>query len=264
MDQPTTMELQAPGATGTALATAEPVSGSLLNFVAQAVRDPNIDVAKLEALLRMQREIVADDAKGQFNRDFIALQESLPRVKKDGTLSYPVNKNQPDGPQKKIASYAKWETIDAAIRPILREHGFALAFTTQQRTGDGGGLTVVAILRHRAGHSTETPFPVPLDTSGGKNNLQGYGSAESYGQRYATKAALNLIFEGEDDDGKLGGMRFITVEQTAELERLIADTGTKIDKYLEVLGVGHLGSIEAGAFAVARNMLLAKRPKAGS
>jgi hypothetical protein len=237
------------------------VPGSLVNFIAQAVRDPTIDVAKLRALLDVQRELIGDDARDQFNRDFIALQQSLPRIKKDGTLSYPVDKNKPDGPQRKISSYSKWETIDAAIRPILHQHGFALSFSTQPRQGDGGGLTVIAILRHRAGHSTETPFPVPLDTSGGKNNLQGYGSAESYGQRYSAKAALNLIFEGEDDDGKMAGMKFITAEQAAELQKLIEDTNTDDARFCQMFGVAHLGTLEAGAYAGARNMLILKKQK---
>ena len=57
---------------------------SLLTFVAQAVRDPAIDVAKLEALLRMQREIVAEDARVQFNRSFAALSAEIRQVERLG------------------------------------------------------------------------------------------------------------------------------------------------------------------------------------
>jgi len=232
-------------------------AGSLLNFVAMAVKDPTIDVTKLEALLRMQREIVADDAKVQFNQAFIRLQTKLPRIKKNGVLEYPVNKNNPEGPKRKIANFAKWEDIDAAIRPQLDDEGFALSFNTEARTA-GGGLVVTAILRHRAGYSQGTSIPVPLDASGGKNDLQGYGSSLSYGKRYAATAALNIITEGEDDDGKRGGMRFITAEQVAELDSLITETRSDKERFVQMFGVALLENIEAGAWAAARNLLLGK------
>lgn len=227
---------------------------SLLNFVAQAVKDPAIDVTKLEALLRMQREIVADDSKAQFNRDFMALSAVLPRIKKNGTLEYPDKKTGKIIP---VSKYAKWEDIDKGIRPLLESHGFALSFSTEPR--QGGGLIVRAILRHRAGHSTETPIPIPLDTSGGKNDIQGYGSALSYGKRYAATAALNIIAEGEDDDGVRAGMKFITADQVAEIEKLFTDTRTDGDRFLhQFFDVVNLPNLPADNYAPARNMLLAK------
>ena len=234
-------------------------SRSMLNFIAMAVERPDIDVEKLRALLDMQRGLLDDDARAQFNHDFIAMQSALPRIKKNGTLEYPVNKNDPDGPKRKISNYAKWEDIDAGIRPILSEHGFALSFSTAPRQGDGGGLIVTAILRHRAGHSTETPIPVPLDTSGGKNNLQGYGSSLSYGKKYASFAALNIITEGEDDDGVRGGMEFITAEQVKELNDLIQATGTDFNNFCDTMGVRGLTEIQVPALVVALNLLAAKK-----
>jgi hypothetical protein len=44
---------------------------------------------------------------------------------------------------------------------------------------------------------------LPLDTSGGKNNTQGAGSAASYGKRHTTTAMLGLRLEDTDDDGWL-------------------------------------------------------------
>ncbi len=201
----------------------------------------------------------ADDAKSQFNTAMIRLQSRLPKIKKNGVLEYPVDKNKPDGPKRKIANFAKWEDIDDAIRPLLDEEGFSLAFNTAPRQGDGGGLIVTAILRHRAGHSTETSIPIPLDTSGGKNNIQGYGSALSYGKRYAATAALNIVTEGEDDDGVIGGMQFITAEQADELDRLIDETKANRGKFLQYFGVAHISNLPAASLAPARNLLLAKK-----
>lgn len=240
------------------LATPAEAPGSLLNFIAQAVERPEIDADKLDKLLRMQREIVADDAKAQFNRDFIALQDELPRIKKDGELVYPDKK----GGEKLVSKYARWESIDREIRPILKAHGFALSFTTAPRQGDGGGLIVTAILRHRAGHSTETPIPIPLDTSGGKNNIQGYGSALSYGKRYAATAALNIITEGEDDDGKLAGTKFVTIEQAVEIDTLLRETKSDAARFCQLFEVADVRNLTADQYPAARNMLLSKKGRA--
>jgi hypothetical protein len=232
--------------------------GALLSNLWQMGRDPSIRPEVIAALVGMQERLEDRQAEREFNAAFVRLQPRLPRIKKDGTLEYPINKNDPDGPKRQISKYAKWETIDEIIRPLLTEEGFALAFTTAPRQQEGGGLVVIAILRHDGGHKTETPMPVPLDTSGGKNNLQGYGSSLSYGKRYAATAALNLVTEGEDDDGKRGGMRFISDDQASELRDLLRQAGRQEGPFLDRLFSGAVRSIEEiepGAYVVVRNTL---------
>lgn len=242
-----------------ALATqpAETPAASMLNFVAMALRDPSIEVSKLEALLRMQRDIVAEDAKSLFNQAFGRLQPRLPRIKKNGEVEY---KNK-QGQLEKAFKFARFEDIMTSIAPLLEEEGFSIGFNTAPRPGDGGGLIVTCILRHRAGHSTDTSIPVPLDSSGGKNSLQGYGSSLSYGKRYAMTAALNLVTEGEDDDGGRGGARFITPEQAEELRAMCKDVGRVEGTFLQRLFAGNVRSfdeIEQGSgYLAARSTLQA-------
>lgn len=250
-----------PAAEGTEVAIAQEPVGSLLNFVALAVKDPTIDVAKLDALLKMQREIVADDAKAQFNTAFIKLQGRLPRIKKNGSLEYPKDPKNPEGPKRKISSFMRWEDIDAAIRPILEEEGFALTFNTVPRPGEGGGLIVTATVRHRAGHSQDTSLPIPLDTSGGKNNIQGYGSALKYGQRYTACAALNIVAEGEDDDGASVGNEPLDAESVKRLNDLISETKSDFNAFLKFMGVAGLPEILVRDYPTAVNALLAKKAK---
>jgi hypothetical protein len=202
-------------------AIASPLDGALVRFM----DDPNVDVDKFERFLRMyqdsivfRRQIEKEDRERDavlaYKRDFVAMQGVLPRVKRDGTLEYPVDKNKPHGEKYKVANYAKWETIMAALQPVLNEYHFALSFQIGKREGDGGGLNVRAVLTHALGHETVgDPMPVPLDTSGGKNNAQAYASSLSYGKKYAAFAALNIVTEGEDDDGKTGGAMPLTEEE---------------------------------------------------
>lgn len=242
-------------------------AASMLNFVAMALRDPSIEVSKLEALLRMQRDIVADDAKSLFNQAFGRLQPRLPRIKKNGSVEY---KNK-QGQLEKAFKFAKFEDIMTVIAPLLEEEGFSVGFNTVPRPSDGGGLIVTCILRHRAGHSTETSIPVPLDSSGGKNSLQGYGSTLSYGKRYTLTASLNLVTEGEDDDGQRGGTKFITEAQADELRSLCEQTGRIEGQFLDQLFAGKVRSfdeLEAGSgFLAAKSTMeaiLRQRAKRGA
>ena len=241
--------------------------GALLSAIIQMSRDPSVDVAKLEALLGMQERMERRQAEALFNQAFIRLQRRLPRIKKNGTLEYPINKNDQDGPKRKISNFTRYEDIDEAIRPLLDEEGFAVSFNTAPRSGDGGGLLVTCIIRHEGGHLTETVIPVPLDTSGGKNNLQGYGSTMKYGQRYALTAALNIISEGVDDDGVRGGMRFITDAQVGQIEALIRQSGSDRTAFLRWAGVDDLTEVQAKDYTALVNALnakLAKAPKPAS
>lgn len=232
--------------------------GALLANLMQLARDPNIRPEVVAAFIGMQERLEDRQAEREFNTAFVRLQPRLPRIKKDGSLLYPKNKNDPDGPKREISKYAKWETIDEAIRPLLTEEGFALSFTTAPRQQDGGGLIVTAILRHAGGHKQETPIPVPLDSSGGKNSLQGYGSSLSYGKRYAATAALNLITEGEDDSGVRGGMRFVTDAQAEELRALTKEAGRQEGPLLDRLFSGQVRAfdeVEVAAFVIVKNTL---------
>jgi hypothetical protein len=227
---------------------------SLMNFVALAVRDPSVNVEKLEALLRIQRDISADEARAQFNRAMMEMQPELPRIKKSKEVEY----------KGKVAfKYATWESVDAGIRPILNRFGFCLSFNTTQRQGEGGGPVVTGELLHVGGHSKSASMALPLDSSGGKSNLQGYASSTSFGQRYVTKMLLNLVFEGDDDDGVQGGMTYITVEQQQQLTKLLASTRSELGGFLDYMEVDAIESIQAKNFSGALNALQAKARKMG-
>ena len=134
---------------------------SLLNFVAQAVRDPAIDVAKLEALLRMQREIIAEDARVQFNRSFAALSAEIRQIERRGVA---------DMGTRGAYKFAKREDLDSMLRPLMREHGFAVSF--RPMPGPSGNLTIEGELLHVAGHSKTAELTLPPDIGPGRNSLQ--------------------------------------------------------------------------------------------
>ena len=102
-----------------------------------------------------------------------------------------------------------------------------------------------------------------LDAGPGRNNLQAMGSSLSYGKRYCTEMLLNIVREGEDDDGRLGGTKFVSVEEAADLDTMIREQHLDPEKFLhQFFGVLDVRSLEAANYAPAKNMLLARKAKA--
>jgi hypothetical protein len=229
-------------------------AGALISMIERAARDPSVDIDKMERLMKMHEAALARTAKASYAAALSQMQPKLPIISERGKI-------QIGGSAHKAQSYALWEDINEAIKPVLAEFGFALSF----RTGhEEGKIKVTGILSHRDGHSEETTLVLPLDTSGSKNNVQAVGSSTSYGKRYTAGALLNLTSRGEDDDGKAGGGKFITEDQVGELLALIDDIGgprkdalkTGFLKYMKVQAIA---DIPEGKFRDAVAALEAKR-----
>ena len=199
------------------LLPAEPVSetAAILSMISRAAADPNVDIDKMERLMRMRNDAQALQTRAEFSDALADLQSELPSIKERGDAA---------GRYK----FALWEDINEAIKPILKKHGFALSF----RTDTANGVTVTGVLSHRNGHREETSITLPADPSGNKNAVQAVASSVSYGKRYSAGALLNLTSYGEDDDGFSAAVSYdITTWADAikdatdktELDRIAAD-----------------------------------------
>lgn len=168
--------------------------GDLLDRLEYLALRPEIDVGKLQALLDVQERVLGQRKEIAFTEAFSALAAELPRVRKSGHANVVTKSGA-----KMAYSYAKWDDMDAALRPLLIKHGFSLAFATA--CGPRPGTVVVrGVLTHREGASRTGEMELPFDASGGKNPVQGVGSALSYGRRYVAVMLLNIVVEEDDDD----------------------------------------------------------------
>lgn len=178
----------------TALEVKAPMAPANLNneqqFMYMLATDPNVDMQKMKEAVDMMERAQAREAKKAFTEAFAAMQGELPEIKKLG-----VNKGL-------SSSYAKFEHIQRAIRPVLQKHGFALNFFNEP--SEGVSVAVKTRLSHIAGHYEETVYTIanPGDLKNkGVNSVQAGGSANSYAKRYGMCALLNIVTADEDDDG---------------------------------------------------------------
>jgi len=220
---------------------------SLLNFVAVAVRDPSIDVTKLQALLHMQRQIVADEGRVQFYRSLGAFAAEVPQIPKAGkTDKY---------------KFAKRDDMDDIIRPLLTKHGLVLSFRPVSSTLEA--ITVEGELVHvQSGHGKTAEFTLPPDFGPGRNNLQAFGSSTSYAERYLTEMLCGLVRKDEDNDGNRPrpGDGRLTEAQADELHDLMDRGRIREGAVLEKMapGLRSISQLPSKEFPRVRNALLSR------
>jgi ERF superfamily len=219
-------------------------------------RDPTIEPSRIAQLMELQERAEKREAERQFIAALNRLQPQLPRVQKKGRIAFE-SKRTGDSQN---TPYALFEDIDAAVRPLLHAEGFSISFGTSPL--EKGGILITATLSHAAGHSRTESMPLPFDTSGSKNNIQAVGSTLSYGKRYLVCAMLNIITEGEDDDG--AGIGFIDERQTNTIIDMFGAcemTPESQSKFLALMKAEAVSEIHKRDYPKAMTLLRAKLRK---
>jgi hypothetical protein len=212
---------------------ANPVA-SLAEGLLRIAADPSVDPARIRELYAIHREMQADQAKAAFAASLRAMQAEMPRVKKNGVISL--------GAGKGAIPFARWEDIDAIVRPIMRSHGFSVTFS--ETAVSETGIRWTATWYHEAGHSEQNSISLPPDGGPGRNAVQARGSTNSYAKRYLAEDFLNIVREGADDDGKAGGTKYITEAQADELRMLLTATGRQEGAMLDKFFAGSVRSVD--------------------
>lgn len=169
----------------------------ILGLIERASRDPNVDIDKMERLIRMHKDMQAEQSRREFDNAMAAAQEEMKAIRANME-----NKQT-------HSEYASYAQLDKAVRPIYSQHGFALTFNT----GDAPNPSEVRVLctvSHRAGHRQDYKIDMPADGKGPQGaavmtRTHATGAAASYGQRYLLKLIFNLAVGDVDDDGNGAG-----------------------------------------------------------
>lgn len=159
---------------------------SLLRSAADKGKD---GVEVLERLMAIRLQLNQESSKQAYDEAFAAFQAECPPIQKK-KAGY-----------KNSYNYAPLEDIIPIVQPLLRKHGFSFSVDTPADQDDKG-VTAIFELRHKAGHSEQKRFRVPLDTRATLMNApQQFGAACSYAKRYVLVNALGILTADEDLDG---------------------------------------------------------------
>ncbi len=189
-------------------------ANAIMAVIERVAMSPDADIQKLQHMMDMQERWMDRNAKQSFSAAISKMQAEIPEVTERAKAHN--------------TKYASFEDINAAVRPVLHKHGFAITFRVDQE--QQGIVKVTAVLSHCNGHSEDTCIILPYDTSGSKNAVQAVGSSISYGKRYTMSALLNIATRGEDDDAN-GAVRqkFVTAIQA----KMIGDMARSADPELQ-------------------------------
>jgi ERF superfamily len=257
---------------GRSLRPDEPGPANFLAVIMTAALDPRCDVEKMQALLKMQQDMEDRESVKAFTRDFIALQRVLPVINRDGKIEIR-EKNAQTGSREggrvqQATPYATYPAIMKVCKPLLDAHGFTLASWVEPEAG-GARIVVVSQLDHVEHHHRASRFPLPAETSGSKNNVQGWGSSQQYGMRYNAIALLNIVSESPKDadfDGHQGNFKpakgggfvdvpeevsAITPAQRNKIVDLLTDAKIKEAQFCAKYGIGQIIQLPSNLFDAA-------------
>jgi ERF superfamily len=221
---------------------------TVMALIERVALDPSAGVEKLEHLAAMYECLKAREAELAFNAAKGRILKKLAGIK--------IVKNRPVLPENEKGRtqngafrYAPLEEIDKHLRPLLTEEQMDLSYSDEPC--DGGGILIRGRLKHLpGGHYEDSFMPAPLDTTGGKSNVQAVGSTNSFLRRYVACNIFNIVVVEDDDNGN-GGT--IDEAQTKTIVELIkkAKVGPKFLKYMRAQSVQEAGSLEAAVATIA-------------
>jgi len=176
-------------------------TATIIQAIAQAATNPDVDVEKMERLWAMHEKIAARDAETAFNLAMKNAQSDMGRISADAV-----------NPQTR-SQYASYAQLDRHVRPIYTKHGFSLSFNTG-KSDKPDYIEVLCYVSHSAGHTRTYNAEMPADGKGAKGGdvmtkTHATGSAMSYGSRYLLKMIFNLAIGEDDDDGNGAGEQAI-------------------------------------------------------
>lgn len=222
---------------------------SFLSFIADAARDPAVDVSKMERLFEMREKMIDRQAHMEFNAALKQAKAQMPAIFRN-------KKNEQTN-----SHYANLESVSDAMDPIITKNGFALSFGTDNSPLPNH-YRVTCTLTHEGGHEKEYFADIPIDSAGMKGTqnktlTHAFGSTMSYGRRYLKMMIFDV--KTTDDDGNAAGSAYVTDEQAMEIETLLGHTKANREAFLKWVKADSVETIQAKNYAGAVAKLKAKR-----
>lgn len=214
----------------------------ILGMIERVCSNPDFDVSKMEKLIALRDADRAENARKSYFTAFSQMQPELPIIPKNKKVKF--NQTEYD--------FADLAQVTKFLTPIAEKFGFCWQHTTK-------GDVLTTILMHKEGHSVSTERTLKIDKSGGKNEIQGEGSASSYCKRY-NLLDLFGIATNEDNDG-FGVSNYITREQAAWVNKTLDATQSDKAAFLKLFKADSVPNIAASKFKEVETALKGKLMK---
>lgn len=190
------------------------------------------NAAAIEKLCDLHLKLEAIAARKSYARAMAAMQAELPLVIKTTHVAF----------KQTSFSYAKYEDIMRAIKPLLEKYGFSI--TSAQKI-EGPLLISIVTISHVEGHSETTEFAVRHSVGIGQDLAVIDTMDSTRSRRHALKRALNLIEIGEEDDDARNVGQVITAKQAADLRERLKNTGHEEARFLKFAGADTFETIRS-------------------
>jgi hypothetical protein len=228
-------------------------AGAVLQIIERAARDPSVDIGKMRELLAMRNEMMAFEAKREYQKAMTAAQTEMRPVAVDAS-----------NPQTR-SRYATFHALDGALRPIYTRHGFSLSFGT----ADGAPADHIRLtcqILHDGGHVEVKHLDMPSDGKGAKGGdvmtkTHATGAAVTYGRRYLEGMIFNIAIS-QDDDGNSASSpdlaQSITADQFRELQQLLEESNSKEADMLKFVKAETVEGMTLAQYAKAKAIMVHK------
>jgi ERF superfamily len=233
-------------------------SDPILLMIANAARDPAVDIEKFERLMALRERVSLADARRSFFAALAKAKGEFGPILKTRLVDY----EHADGQGRTNYRYEELADIGVVVDPVLSKYGLSYRHKSAQ---DGVKIKVTCILSHEDGYSEENSLESEADKSGKKNPNQAIASTVTYLQRYSLKEALGIA-AGRDDDGA-GGEPLdpvIDVDDVVYIETMIRDTESDLAKFLETIEAPSIAEMRVSQFKRAVGLLNRKKRMAAS
>lgn len=228
-------------------------TGPEVNALLELAINKGVDVETLERLFELEQRVTERNARGAFFAALNAFQDDCPDIEQTKSAKI-ATKSGRDYEY----TYAPLDEITRTIRPVLREHGLAYSWTTEQ-SDRADFLHVVCVLRHIDGHEERAVFPVPTATQAAMSGAQKQGAALTYGRRQSLVSVLGLTVS-DDVDGA-GQAQPIDSDQIKTINELITAADVDFRAFYEYLEIEALDDLTVGDYQKAINALTVKIAK---
>jgi hypothetical protein len=224
-----------------------------IGVVERAVRDPTVDIGKLEGLMKMRERLEDRRARQAFDNAIALAKGEIVPIIKNREVDFTSTKGRTN------YRYEDFAAVARGVDPVLTRYGLSYRFRSEQQ---GTRLRVTCRLSHADGYSEETALEASNDESGNKNAIQSVGSAATYLQRYTLKLALGLAAATDADGAAIVDDPPVDADQRAYIEQLLRDTESSAPKFLEAIGADAIETLTVSQYKHGLELLAVKARRA--